>query len=157
MAESTSAAWEAQAKQFAFIKVKCYEICYGPDRLPPPDPKTRSWPEPRQSSMGLFLWWVPPRRLGRATRGRGWSLAHWSGRATLAYPSVTPKAWAGSDCRLRGDCDLSRGGCLAFLLSSALPPSSQPYQNALFLGLRAAEARRRQSSARRRKSSSPPC
>ena len=35
MAESTRAAWEAQAKQFAFIKVKCYEICYGPDRLPP--------------------------------------------------------------------------------------------------------------------------
>ena len=47
----------AQAKQFAFIKVKCYEICHGPDRLPPPDPKTRSWPEPRQSSMGLFLSW----------------------------------------------------------------------------------------------------
>jgi hypothetical protein len=37
------------------MKLKCYKICNGPDRLPPPDPKTRSWPEPRQSSMGLFL------------------------------------------------------------------------------------------------------
>ncbi len=47
----------SSAKQFAFMKVKCYKICNGPDRLPPPDPKTRSWPEPRQSSMGLFLSW----------------------------------------------------------------------------------------------------
>ena len=61
---------EARAKQFAFMKVKCYEICNGPDRLPPPDPKTRSRPEPRQSSMGLFLFFVAPTP-GRAIKGRG--------------------------------------------------------------------------------------
>src|SRR5260221_13405562 len=52
------------------MKVKCYEICNGPDRLPPPDPKTRSRPEPRQSSMGLFLFFVAPTP-GRAIKGRG--------------------------------------------------------------------------------------
>src|SRR5215475_8455336 len=73
----------SRAKQFAFIKVKCHEICNGPDRLPPRDPKTRSWPEPRQSSMGLFLSWPDP---GACHQGSGGRSPH-RDRASDASPT----------------------------------------------------------------------
>ena len=62
-----------------------------------------------------------------------------------------------SDCRLRGDRDLSRTGCCAFWTSSARHRSTSLNQNALSLALRATEARRRHSSARRRKCSTLTC
>jgi hypothetical protein len=71
-----------RAKQFAFIKAKCYEICNGPDRLPP---QTQDPIVARAPSVvdGAFSFVAPTRA---CNQGSGRSLARRQGERRQLTP-----------------------------------------------------------------------
>ncbi len=72
------------AKQFAFMKEKCYETCNGRDRLPPQTQRPDHCQSPISRRWGFFFRGPRPQgvpsRIGAVARPIG------TGRATLATP-----------------------------------------------------------------------
>jgi hypothetical protein len=75
------------AKQFAFIKMKCYKICHGPDRLPPQTQRPDHGQSPVSRRWGFFFWCGSRDARGEPPGVRG-TVARpiAQGRATLATP-----------------------------------------------------------------------